>query len=114
MAANMQKQAVVLLRSEAPLIASGIEHYLLDNSPLTIKTSLAGTVNYVDSEKIQIDQREYQLKQFQVSNTNSLLTSIPTVEKGEIVQAGQIIACGSYQEQQELALGQNLRVAFMC
>ena len=50
MAANMQKQAVVLLRSEAPLIASGIEHYLLDNSPLTIKTSLAGTAHYLDSE----------------------------------------------------------------
>jgi len=114
MAANMQKQAVILLKSEAPLVASGIEHYLLSNSPLTIKASYSGTVNYVDSEKIVIDRQEYSIKQFQISNTNSLLTSVPVVEKGEIVQAEQIIACGSYQEQQELALGQNLRVAFMC
>ena len=114
MAANMQKQAVVLLKSEAPLVASGIEHYLLNNAPLTVKANSAGTVNYVDSEKIIIDQQEYLIKQFQVSNTNSLLTSVPIVEKGEVVQTGQIIACGTYQEQQELALGQNLRVAFMC
>jgi DNA-directed RNA polymerase subunit beta len=114
MAANMQKQAVIPLKGEAPLIASGIEHYLLSNAPLTIKANSAGIVNYVDSEKIVINQQEYLIRQFQVSNTNSLLTLVPIVEKGETVQAEQIIACGNYQEEQELALGQNLRVAFMC
>jgi len=122
MASNMQKQAVVLLKGEAPLVASGVESYLLDNAFLTVKASSAGTVKYVDSEKIVINhsssagekQQEYPINQFIVTNANNLLTSTPTVKKGEQVQAGQIISCGNYQEKQELALGQNLRVAFMC
>ena len=121
MAANMQKQTVILLKGEAPLVASGVESYLLDSASLTVKANAAGTVQYVDSEKIIINhsssgqkKKEYSINQFVVSNTNNLLTSVPVVKTGEQVQAGQIIACGSYQEQQELALGQNTRVAFMC
>ncbi|CAH1759628.1 2912_t:CDS:2 [Entrophospora sp. SA101] len=80
MAANMQKQAVILLKGEAPLVASGVENYLLNNASLTVSANSAGTVQYVDSER---------------------------------VQAGQIIACGSYQEQQELALGYNFEDAIV-
>ncbi|CAJ0919100.1 483_t:CDS:2 [Entrophospora sp. SA101] len=109
MAANMQKQAVILLKGEAPLVASGVESYLLDNASLTVKADAAGTVQYVDSEKIILNHsgkkpQEYSINQFVVSNTNNLLTSTPVVKKGEQVQAGQTIACGNYQDQQELAL----------
>ena len=122
MTANMQKQIVVLLKGEAPLVASGIESYLLSNSSLAVKADSSGTVTYVDSEKILISpstgkknlSKAYQLNQFSVSNTNSLLTSVPLVQKNQVIKAGEIIACGNYQENQELALGQNLRVAFMC
>src|SRR4051812_28436210 len=126
-ASNMQKQAVILLKGEAPLVASGIENYLLNSASLTIKADSSGVVKYVDSEKIIIhpfdetnlqpknnSPQEYPINQFLVTNSNGLLTSTPLVKKGEKVKAGQIIACGNYHEQQELSLGHNLRVAFMC
>lgn len=127
-ASNMQKQAVILLKGEAPLVASGIENYLLNNASLSVKAESAGIVKYVDSEKIIIHSlvgesiqkkngfqiQEYPINQFLVTNTNCLLTSVPLVKKGEKIEAGQIIACGSYHDRQELALGHNLRVAFMC
>ncbi|CAI2187957.1 14172_t:CDS:10, partial [Funneliformis geosporum] len=107
-ASNMQKQAVILFQGEAPLVASGIESYLLDNASLTVKAASAGVVKYVDSEKIILNsspetiqqnknislEQEYPINQFLITNTNSLLTSVPLVKKGEKVQAGQIIACG--------------------
>ena len=125
----MQKQAVTLLKGEAPLVASGVENYLLNNASLTIKADSAGIVKYVDSEKIVIHSlaeenilqakndslvQEYPINQFLVTNTNNLLISVALVKKGEKVKAGQVIACGNYHDQQELALGHNLRVAFMC
>ena len=127
-ASNMQKQAVILLKGEAPLVASGIENYLLGNASLTVKSDSAGIVKYVDSEKIIIspektaqqkkdsypNQEEYPISQFLITNTNNLLTSVPLVKEGEKVEKGQIIACGNYHDQQELVLGHNLRVAFMC
>jgi len=114
MASNMQKQAVTLLKGEAPLVASGVESFLFNHDSLTIKAEKAGKVDYVDSEKIIIDKQEYPLTQFAVSNTNSLVTSKPLIKKGEKVAKGQAIAAGSYNDQQELSLGCNVRVAFMC
>jgi len=128
-ASNMQKQAVILLKGEAPLVASGIESYLLNNASLTVKADSPGIVKYVDSEKIIVQSltgentpqkknsllvQEYPVNQFLITNTNNLLASVPLVKKGEEVKEGQIIACGNYHDQQELALGHNLRVAFMC
>jgi DNA-directed RNA polymerase subunit beta len=119
MATNMQRQTVTLLKSQAPLVASGIEKSLLDNSSFLIKTQTDGEVEYQDSWRIVIREKNgtsktYNLKQLVVSNKNVLNFSIPLVKKGEKVKKGQIIASGDYNQGGELALGYNLRVAYLC
>jgi DNA-directed RNA polymerase subunit beta len=109
---------VPLLINQDPLIASGIEASLFQNSPLTIKAKEKGQVEYVDSKQIIIkegkEKRIYELKQLIVSNKNTLSFSFPSVKKGEKIEKDQIIACGSYSSNNELALGYNLRVAYLC
>ncbi|KLL01819.1 MAG: DNA-directed RNA polymerase subunit beta [Mycoplasmataceae bacterium RC_NB112A] len=119
MATNMQRQAVTLLKSQTPLIATGIEKSLLDNSPLLIKAQAEGEVEYRDSQQIKIKEKKgtlktYKLKQLVVSNKNVLNFSIPLVKKGEKVKVGQVIASGDYNQGGELALGYNLRAAYLC
>ncbi|CAI2162436.1 10711_t:CDS:2 [Funneliformis geosporum] len=119
MSSNMQRQAVTLLKSEAPLVASGLESALSNNSSLTVETEEAGKVEYVDNQQIIIKEndkgeRTYKLSQSVVSNKNILNFSLPLVKQGEKVKKGQIIACGSYTNQGELSLGYNLRVAYLC
>jgi len=118
MATNMLKQ-VVGLKGEAPLVISGMEENLLNNDYLTIKNSSSGIVEYVDSKKIIVKEKnkkekEYSLKQFLISNKNLLFFSHPLVKKGEEVTSGQLLACGDYEDKQILSLGHNLRVAFLC
>lgn len=113
MAANMQKQALVLLRGESPLVGSGTEEFLLNNSFLSVRSLKEGKVDYVDSEKIVIGADKYPLEQFTISNTNNLLTSFPLVKKGEKVKKNQLIAAGNHSENGELAIGHNPRIAFM-
>jgi len=119
MATNMQRQAVTLLKNQEPLVASGIEASLLNNSPLAVKAEEKGIVEYVDSQQIVIkeknkEKKTYQLEQLVVSNKNILNFSLPLVKKGEQVEKGQMIACGNYANNGELSLGYNLRVAYLC
>ncbi|RHZ35466.1 hypothetical protein [endosymbiont GvMRE of Glomus versiforme] len=120
MATNMQRQAVILLKSEEPLITSGIESNLLNNSSFVIKAQEGGTVEYADNKHIIIKEdnnkkeKYYELKQLIVSNKNVLSFSQSLVKKGEIIEKGQIIASGNYANNEELSLGYNLRVAYLC
>jgi DNA-directed RNA polymerase subunit beta len=119
MSSNMQRQAVTLLKNEAPLVTSGLGVALLANSSLVIKAEKKGKVEYVDSQKITIKEgtkkeKTYRLSQLAVSNKNTLNFSFPLVKRGEKVEKGQMIACGNYADQGELALGYNLRVAYLC
>ena len=119
MATNMQRQAVTLLKSQAPLVASGIEKSLLDNSSLLVKAQADGEVEYRDSQQIIIKEKKgtkrvYKLKQLVVSNKNVLNFSVSWVKKGEKVKKGQILASGNYNQGGELSLGYNLRVAYLC
>nr|CAG8584891.1 15453_t:CDS:10 [Entrophospora candida] len=109
MSSNMQRQSVTLLKNEAPLVASGLESTLLNNSLLVIKAEEKGKVEYVDSHQIIIKEsnkkeKTYRLNQSVVSNKNILNYSCPLVKKGEKVEKGQMIACGNYADQGELAL----------
>jgi len=119
MATNMQRQAVTLLKNQEPLVASGIEASLLNNSPLAVKAEEKGIVEYVDSQQIIIkeknkEKKTYSLEQLVVSNKNILSFSLPLVKKGEQVEKGQMLACGNYANNGELSLGYNLRVAYLC
>ncbi|CAG8718185.1 2996_t:CDS:1, partial [Ambispora leptoticha] len=119
MATNMQRQAVTLLKNQEPLVASGIEVSLLNNSPLVVKAEEQGTVEYVDSGQIIVkeknkEKKTYQLEQLVVSNKNILNFSSPLVKKGDKVEKGQMIACGNHAHNGELSLGYNLRVGFFC
>ncbi|CAG8834830.1 12368_t:CDS:2, partial [Racocetra persica] len=110
MAINMQRQAVACLKNEEPLVASGIEASLLENSPLTVKAEEKGIVKYVDSQQIIIQEKNrkkkiYPLEQLVVSNKNTLGFSLPLVKKGESVSKGQMLACGNQASNGELSLG---------
>ncbi|MCE8162737.1 MAG: hypothetical protein I3273_01805 [Candidatus Moeniiplasma glomeromycotorum] len=119
MATNMQRQAVTLLKKQAPLVASGIEKSLLDNSPLLIRAQNDGEVKFRDSQQVIIQEKKgaeriYKLKQLVVSNKNTLNFSYSLVKKGDKVKKGQVISGGDYNQGGELALGYNLRTAYLC
>jgi DNA-directed RNA polymerase subunit beta len=100
-------------------VASGVEANLARHSPLIIRAEQSGEVEFVDSRQIIIKEspkkmKTYNLKQLVVSNKNVLNFSSPLVKRGEKVTVGQIIANGNYALNNELALGQNLRVAYLC
>ncbi|CAI2186245.1 3667_t:CDS:2, partial [Funneliformis geosporum] len=119
MATNMQRQAVTLLKNQEPLVSSGIEAGLLNNSPLAVKAEERGVVEYVDSSQIIVKEKNkggktYQLEQLVVSNKNILNFSFPLVKKGDKIEKGQMLAYGNYANHGELSLGYNLRVGFFC
>ena len=124
MGSNMQRQAVPLLKAKAPLVGTGIESVVARDSGVSVIARRDGVVENVDASRIVIrssggtddDQPEveiYKLAKFQKSNQNSCYTQKPIVKKGDIVKKGQIIADGPACELGELALGQNVMVAFM-
>jgi len=114
MGSNMQRQAVPLLCSEPPIVATGVERAVVENSGMLVKARKAGTVTYVDSERIAIDNSdEYELRKFEKLNERACLNQRPIVREGQRVKQGQIIADGSACRQGELALGRNVLVAFM-
>ncbi len=114
MGSNMQRQAVPLLRTEAPIVATGMEKPVVDNSSFVVKARKGGTVTYVDAERIIIDNsEEYELRKFDKLNERACLNQRPIVGLGERVKTGQIIADGSACDQGQLALGRNVLVAFM-
>jgi DNA-directed RNA polymerase subunit beta len=117
MGSNMQRQAVPLIRPEAPLVGTGIERQVAIDSGQIIVAEEAGEVISVTGDAIVVQsergQRTYQLRRFQRSNQSTCLDQRPIVFKGERVEPGQILADSSSTEQGELALGQNVLVAFM-
>ncbi|HNT88483.1 MAG TPA: DNA-directed RNA polymerase subunit beta, partial [Candidatus Hydrogenedentes bacterium] len=129
MGSNMQRQAVPLLRTEAPLVGTGLEHVVAKNSGTVVRADRAGVVEYADSEVIRVkhtkrsakeegnpfraEEDVYELKKYVRSNQNTCINQRPIVAKGDHVQAGDIIADGPATEQGELALGRNVLVAFM-
>lgn len=118
MGSNMQRQAVPLLNSEAPIVGTGIEASIANFSAGNIKAKKSGVVTFVDSTKIKIktDNSDeiivYNLKQFEQSNQGTLIHQIPIVKLGDNVKEGDLLTDGSSFKDGEMALGKNLLVAF--
>jgi DNA-directed RNA polymerase subunit beta len=118
MGSNMQRQAVPLLVTEPPLVATGLEREVAQNSGMVVRAEKDGEVVYVDAERIQIRERdksvrEYVLRKFRGLNERTCLNQKPIVQVGQKVKRRQIIADGAATHQGELALGRNVLVAFM-
>ena len=117
MGANMQRQAVPLMITQAPLVGTGLEYRAAVDTGDVIVAGEAGTVADVDAEKIVVDTKdgkhEYPLTKFMRSNQGTLIHQKPIVGLGERVKAEQVLADGSSTDMGELALGANLLVAFM-
>ena len=118
MGSNMQRQAVPLLRPERPLVGTGLEAQAARDSGMVIISRADGEVSYVDATRIRVRSNsggeiEYQISKYQRSNQDTCLNQRPLVQKGDKVAAGQVLADGSSTEGGELALGQNILVAYM-
>ena len=118
MGANMQRQAVPLLQPHSPYVGTGIEHKIAKDSGVGIVAKENGTVTYVDSLRIVVEneegnERTYQLRKFARSNASTCINQRPIVEVGEKVEKGDILADGPSMENGELALGQNVTIAYM-
>ena len=124
MGSNMQRQAVPLLRAKAPLVGTGVERVVARDSGVSVIARRDGVVEDVDASRIVIrssgrlqdDEPEveiYKLIKFKKSNQNTCYNQKPIVKRGDLVRKGQIIADGPATELGELALGQNVMVAFM-
>ena len=128
MGSNMMRQAVPLLRPEAPIVGTGLERQVAKDSRVLINAEGDGVVEYVDAERIMIkytmtDQerlvsfedefKEYKLIKFRKTNQGSAINLKPIVSKGDKVAKGQVLCEGYATEKGELALGRNMKVAFM-
>ncbi|MHA1558886.1 MAG: DNA-directed RNA polymerase subunit beta [Alphaproteobacteria bacterium] len=126
MGSNMQRQAVPLLKTEAPLVGTGMEKIVARDSGSSVVAKHSGVVNEVDGERIVIQTSAsdemaegsygvdiYNLQKFQGSNMNTCINQKPLVKKGDIIRKGDIIADGPSTDLGELALGHNVLVAFM-
>ena len=118
MGANMQRQAVPLLQPHSPYVGTGIEHKIAKDSGVGIVAKENGTVTYVDSLRIVVtneegNERTYQLRKFARSNASTCINQRPIVEVGEKIEKGDILADGPSMENGELALGQNVTIAYM-
>ena len=117
MGSNMQRQAVATIKPQAPVVGTGMEARTAYDTGQVVIAEQAGTVSYVDAERIDIKgskgTKSYEVRKFIRSNQDMGLIQRPIVEMGDKVAAGQVIADGPATEDGELALGQNLTVAFM-
>ena len=124
MGSNMQRQAVPLLRAEAPLVGTGMERTVARDSGAAIAARRGGVVDQIDATRIVIRATDmvepgrsgvdiYRLQKFQRSNQNTCINQRPLVKVGDVIHAGEIIADGPSTELGELALGKNVLVAFM-
>src|SRR5215467_2650257 len=113
MGSNMQRQAVPLLITEAPLVSTGLEQVVAQNSGMVVRAERDGPVTYVDAERIKVDEREYPLRKFVGLNERTCLNQKPIIKMGQKVKKGQVIADGAATAHGELALGRNVLVAFM-
>ncbi len=113
MGSNMQRQAVPLLVAEPPIVGTGLEKVVAENSSMVVRAKKAGKVTYVDSMRIEVGNDVYPLKKYQGLNERTCLNQRPIVRLGDKVEKGQIIADGAAVHQGELALGRNVLVGFM-
>ncbi|TKD03112.1 DNA-directed RNA polymerase subunit beta [Polyangium fumosum] len=121
MGANMQRQAVPLIRSEAPLVGTGMENRLARDSGVCVVARRPGIVESVDATRIVVRAAGegaevpdiYHLMKYQRSNQSTCYTQKPIVRTGDVVKAGDVLADGPSTDMGELALGQNVLVAFM-
>ena len=119
MGSNMQRQAVPLLVTEAPIVGTGIEYKAARDSGVVMLAKSAGTVEFVDAESIRIRREsdngldEYRLLKFKRSNQGTCINQRPIVSRGEAVEQGEVIADGPSTDMGEIALGRNLLVGFM-
>jgi DNA-directed RNA polymerase subunit beta len=113
MGSNMQRQAVPLLTCEPPLVGTGMESTVAENSSMVVRAKKAGTVVHVDAAKVVIDDETYRLRKFEGLNERTCINQTPVVKKGQRLERGQIIADGAATKEGVLALGKNLTVAFM-
>ncbi len=117
MGTNMQRQAVPCIKPEAPLVGTGLEGKAAYDSGHAVIAESAGTVVAVDGLAIVIEgdagRKTYPMVKFSRSNASTCLNQIPIVEKGAKIKKGQVIADGAAMEKGELALGQNILVAFL-
>ena len=118
MGANMQRQAIPLLKPEAPFVGTGIEHKIAHDSGTALIAKSDGVVAFVDGTFIRIrttagELEVYELLKFMRSNQGTCINQTPIVKAGEEVKAGDIIADGPSMDKGELAIGRNVTVAFM-
>lgn len=125
MGANMQRQAVPCLRAEKPLVGTGIERSVAIDSATAIAASRGGVVEYVDANRVVVRVNDdeatagevgvdiYNLVKFTRSNQSTNINQRPAVQKGDVIQRGDVIADGASTDLGELALGQNMTIAFM-
>ena len=117
MGANMQRQAVPLMITEAPIVGTGVEAAIARDSGCSVVSDIDGVVEYVDAKKIIVkgatEKHTYELISYQRSNNETCYNQRPIVHKGEQVHKGEIIADGPSTDMGEIGLGKNLVVAFM-
>ena len=118
MGSNMQRQAVPLLTTEAPVVGTGMEPKAAVDSGVCVVARKSGVVDYVSAKKIRItcedgEKMEYNLTKFSRSNQSNCYNQKPIVLKGEHIKAGQVIADGPSTSEGELALGKNPLIGFM-
>jgi DNA-directed RNA polymerase subunit beta len=124
MGSNMQRQAVPLLQTEAPIIGTGMESIVARDSGVTVVAKRDGVVNQVDAERIVVRITDasseegsvvdiYMLQKFQRSNQDTCINQKPLIKVGDVVKAGDILADGQSTDGGELALGRNVLVSFL-
>lgn len=125
MGSNMQRQAVPTLKTEKPLVGTGIEHLVAKDSGVTVVAKRGGIVDYVDAERIVVRANDkeaepgstgvdiYGLTKYTRTNQDTCINQRPLVAKGDLIEKSDVLADGQSTDTGELALGQNLLVAFM-
>ena len=128
MGSNMMRQSVPLMRPESPIVGTGLEKQVASDSRVLLNADMDGKITYVDSQKITIkyemskeekltsfesDEKTYSLIKFRKTNQGTCINLKPIVKKGDKVSKGQVLCEGYATQDGELALGRNLKVAFM-